>query len=200
MSVRFFALIACASALSACGGGTESQTAETSQGAPDPAARASPVTVGGAPMAASKNILENASRSADHTTLVRAVQSAGLAPTLSGAGPYTLFAPTNAAFASLPAGTVDNLLRPEAKGQLTAMLTHHVVPGVVMAADLKRAIQSGGGKAELATVGGGRVTATEVGGALVITDGKGGQSRVTQGDVMQSNGVVHVVDGVLMPS
>jgi uncharacterized surface protein with fasciclin (FAS1) repeats len=131
---------------------------------------------------------------------VRAVQAAGLAPTLSGAGPYTVFAPTDAAFAKLPAGTVDNLLKPDGKSKLTGLLTYHVVPGVVLADDLRRAVQSGGGKAELATVGGGKVTATDAGGTLVITDAKGGQSRVTQGDVMQSNGVVHVVDAVLMPS
>jgi uncharacterized surface protein with fasciclin (FAS1) repeats len=201
MPVRFFALFACASALTACGGG-ETQTSEANQTAPTAAASPSPapVTVGGAPMYPNRTIVENASQSADHTTMVRAVQAAGLAPTLSGAGPYTVFAPTNAAFAKLPAGTVDGLLRPEGKGQLTGILTYHVVPGVVMAADLRRAIQNGGGKAELATVGGGKVTATEAGGALVITDAKGGQARVSQGDVMQSNGVVHVVDAVLMPN
>jgi uncharacterized surface protein with fasciclin (FAS1) repeats len=202
MPIRFFALAAGMAALAACGGGGESKSAEGNQAAPAPAASATPapVTVGGAPMFANKTIVENASQSADHTTLVQAVQAAGLAPTLSGAGPYTVFAPINAAFAKLPAGTVEGLLRPEAKGRLTGLLTYHVVPGVVMAADLRRAIQSGGGKAELATVGGGKITATDVGGTLVITDAKGGQSRVTQGDVMQSNGVVHVVDGVLMPS
>lgn len=204
MPVRLFALIACASALSACSGGSDNQTAtaEANQAAPRAADSASggSVTVGGAPMFDNKTIIENASQSADHTVLVQAVQAAGLAPTLSGAGPYTVFAPTNAAFAKLPAGTVEGLLKPEAKGQLTGILSNHVVPGVVTAADLRRAIQSGGGKAELATVRGGKLTATEAEGALVITDAKGGQSRVTQGDVMQSNGVVHVVDGVLMPA
>ena len=202
MPVRFFALIACASALTACGGGNgEGQTAAANQATPASAtASPAPVTVGGAPMYPNKTIVENASQSSEHTTLVQAVQAAGLAPTLSGAGPYTVFAPTNAAFAKLPAGTVEGLLKPEAKGQLTGILTYHVVPGVVMAADLKRAIQNGKGKTELATVGGGKVTATDVGGTLVITDAKGGQSRVTQGDVLQSNGIVHVVDAVLMPS
>ena len=200
MSLRLIALIASASALSACGGGSETQTAESNQAAPAAATSPAPVTVGGAPMYANKTITENASQSADHTTLVQAVQAAGLAPTLSGAGPYTVFAPTNAAFAKLPAGTVEGLLRPEAKGQLTGLLSYHVVPGLVTAADLKRAIQSGKGKAELATVGGGTLTATEAGGALLVTDAKGGQSRVTHGDVMQSNGVIHVVDTVLMPA
>lgn len=201
MSVRFFALIACASALTACGGAGESTDAATNQVSPAPAANAdaAPVTVGGAPMYPNKTIVENASQSADHSTLVQAVQAAGLAPTLSGAGPYTVFAPTNAAFAKLPAGTTEGLLKPEAKGQLTGILSYHVVPGLVLAADLRRAIETGKGKAELATVGGGKLTATAAGDALVVTDAKGGQARVTQGDVIQSNGVVHVVDGVLMP-
>jgi uncharacterized surface protein with fasciclin (FAS1) repeats len=199
MSFRLFALIASASAVSACGGGEETKTAEANQAAPAASSSPAPVTVGGAPMYPNKTIVENASQSAEHRTLVRAVQAAGLAPTLSGAGPYTVFAPTDAAFEKLPAGTVEGLLKPEGKGQLTGILTNHVVPGVVLAADLRRAIQSGGGRAELATVGGGKVTATDAGGTIVITDAKGGQSRVTQGDVMQSNGVVHVVDGVLMP-
>jgi uncharacterized surface protein with fasciclin (FAS1) repeats len=158
------------------------------------------VTVGGAPMLANKTIIENASASADHTTLVGAVKAAGLEQTLSGAGPYTVFAPTNAAFAKLPTGAAENLMKPESKGALTGILTYHVVPGVVLAQDLRASIQRGGGKAELATVGGGKLTASEAGGAIIVTDAKGGQARVTQGDVMQSNGVVHVVDAVLMPS
>ncbi len=201
MSSRLLLSIATASlALTACQGGN----ADGNQAAADQNATASegaaPVTVGGAPMYANKTIVENASTSADHTTLVSAVKAAGLDQTLSGAGPYTVFAPTNAAFAKLPAGAVDELMKPEAKGQLTGILTYHVVPGVVLAEDLKRSIQPGNGKAELATVGGGKLTATEADGAIVLTDAKGGQARVTQGDVMQSNGVVHVVDGVLMPS
>ncbi len=201
MSSRLLLSIATASlALTACQGGN----ADGNQAAADRNATASegatPVTVGGAPMYPNKTIVENASTSADHTTLVSAVKAAGLDQTLSGAGPYTVFAPTNAAFAKLPAGAVDELMKPEAKGQLTGILTYHVVPGVVLAEDLKRSIQRGKGKAELATVGGGKLTATEADGAIVLTDAKGGQARVTQGDVMQSNGVVHVVDGVLMPS
>jgi uncharacterized surface protein with fasciclin (FAS1) repeats len=147
-----------------------------------------------------KTIMENASTSSEHSTLVSAVKAAGLDKTLSGAGPYTVFAPTNAAFGKLPAGAVDGLMQPQGKGALTGILSYHVVPGVVLAEDLRRSIQKGGGKAELATVGGGKLTATEAGGAINVTDAKGGQARVTQGDVIQSNGVVHVVDAVLMPS
>lgn len=205
MSSRLLLSIALASlALAGCQGGD----ADGNQAAPDQNAAAgsasasggAPVTVGGAPMYPNKTIVENASASADHTTLVSAVKAAGLDKTLSGAGPYTVFAPTNAAFAKLPAGTVDTLLKPESKAALTGILTYHVVPGVVLAEDLKRSIQRGNGKAELATVGGGKLTATEADGAIVLTDAKGGQARVTQGDVLQSNGVVHVIDAVLMPS
>jgi uncharacterized surface protein with fasciclin (FAS1) repeats len=176
-----------------------SQNASTTAGSAS-ASGGAPVTVGGAPMYANKTIVENASTSADHTTLVGAVKAAGLEQTLSGAGPYTVFAPTNAAFAKLPAGTAENLMKPESKSALTGILTYHVVPGVILAQDLSRSIQRGGGKAELATVGGGKLTATEADGAIIVTDAKGRQARVTQGDVMQSNGVVHVVDAVLMPS
>ena len=206
MSSRLLLSIAFASlTLAGCQGGDAdgNQAAPAQNGTAADSASASggaPVTVGGAPMYANKTIVENASASADHTTLVSAVKAAGLDQTLSGAGPYTVFAPTNAAFAKLPAGTVDGLLKPESKGQLTGILTYHVVPGVVLASDLLNSIERGNGKAELATVGGGKLTATEADGAIVLTDAKGGQARVTQGDVMQSNGVVHVVDAVLMPS
>jgi len=208
MSVRLLLSIALAStALAACQQGSESgnQSAAANQNASTTAGSASasggaPVTVGGAPMYPNKTIVENASTSADHTTLVSAVKAAGLDKTLSGAGPYTVFAPTNAAFAKLPAGTAEGLMRPESKGALTGILTYHVVPGVVLAEDLKRSIERGKGKTELATVGGGKLIVTEANGAITITDAKGGQARVTQGDVMQSNGVVHVVDAVLMPS
>ncbi len=161
---------------------------------------AAPVMVGGAEMLPSKNIVENASMSADHTTLVAAVKAADLAGTLSGAGPFTVFAPTNAAFEKLPAGTVDGLLKPAAKADLSKVLTYHVVPGTMTAAQLSAAIKAGGGKAELTTVQGGKLTATEAGGSITLTDAKGGKSVVSQGDVMQSNGVVHVVDTVLMPA
>lgn len=158
------------------------------------------VIVGGAEMLPTKTIVENASESADHTTLVAAVKAAGLVETLSGTGPFTVFAPTNAAFEKLPAGTVDGLLKPAAKADLTKVLTYHVVPGNMTAALLLAAIKSGNGKAELTTVQGAKLTASETGGTITLTDSKGGKSVVTQADVTQSNGVVHVVDTVLMPS
>jgi len=159
-----------------------------------------PVMVGGSEMLPTKTIVENASKSADHTTLVSAVKAAGLVETLSGAGPFTVFAPTNAAFSKLPAGAVDGLLKPAAKADLAKVLTYHVVPGTMTAAQLTAAIKTGNGKAELTTVQGTKLTATESGGTITLTDSKGGKSVVTQGDVTQSNGVVHVVDTVLMPS
>lgn len=207
MSVRPFVPIALASiALAGCQQGSDAGGNQAAGATPSTATAGSasasggPVTVGGAPMHPNKTIIENASTSSDHTTLVGAVKAAGLEKTLSGAGPYTVFAPTNAAFAKLPVGAAEGLMKPEGKGALTGILTYHVVPGVVLAADLRRSIEKGGGKAEIATVGGGKLTATDAGGTLTVTDAKGGQARVTQGDVMQSNGVVHVVDAVLMPS
>jgi uncharacterized surface protein with fasciclin (FAS1) repeats len=206
MSVRQLVSIALASAaLAACQQGGDAggnQTAAANQnGTAGPAsASGAPVTVGGAPMYSNKTIIENASTSREHTILVNAVKAAGLEKTLAGAGPYTVFAPTNAAFGKLPAGAVDGLMQPQGKGALTGILSYHVVPGVVLAEDLRRSIQKRGGRAELATVGGGKLTLTEAGGAITLTDAKGGQARVTQGDVIQSNGVVHVVDAVLMPS
>jgi uncharacterized surface protein with fasciclin (FAS1) repeats len=201
MSSRLLLSIALLGALGACQQEAQdgNQTA-AAENAAAPAEAANTVTVGGAPMYPNKTIVENASASADHTTLVSAVKAAGLDKTLAGAGPYTVFAPTNAAFEKLPAGTVDGLLKPESKGALTGILTYHIVPGVVLAADLRNSIQRGNGKAELATVGGGKLTATEANGVITLTDAKGGQAHVTQGDVMQSNGVVHVVDAVLLPS
>ena len=163
-------------------------------------AGAAPVMVGGAEMLPTKTIVENASLSADHTTLVAAVKAAGLVETLSGAGPFTVFAPTNAAFGKLPAGTVDGLLKPAAKADLSKVLTYHVIPGNMSAAQISSAIKAGNGKAVLTTVQGGKLTATEAGGKVTLTDAKGGKSIVTQADVNQSNGVVHVVDTVLMPS
>lgn len=182
-------------------------TDETAQSAASEAPAAAPVQsteasvmVGGAAMYPSKNIIENAVNSADHTTLVAAVKAAGLVETLSGPGPFTVFAPTNAAFAKLPAGTVDTLLKPENKSALTNILTYHVVAGKMSATDVLAAIQAGGGKAELKTVSGGTITASLAGDKVVITDGKGGASQVTIADVMQSNGVIHVVDSVLLPA
>ncbi len=156
--------------------------------------------VGGAEMPATNDIVTNAVNSADHTTLVAAVQAAGLAETLQGEGPFTVFAPTNAAFTKLPSGTVDTLLKPENKAQLTGVLTYHVVAGRMTAQDLAAKVKEGGGKATLKTVQGETLTVTPSGNTLTITDKKGGKSTVTIADVMQSNGVIHVIDSVLMPS
>ena len=159
------------------------------------------VMVGGAPMFPSKNIVENAVNSKDHTTLVAAVKAAGLVDTLQSAGPFTVFAPVNAAFAKLPKGTVETLLKPENKGTLTTVLTYHVVPGRLTAANLMKAVKDGGGQATFKTVAGGEITVkSPSAGKLTITDAKGGVSQVTIGDVMQSNGVIHVVNTVLLPS
>jgi uncharacterized surface protein with fasciclin (FAS1) repeats len=157
------------------------------------------VTVGGAPMYANRTIVANAVNSADHTTLVAAVKAAGLVDTLNGAGPFTVFAPTNAAFAALPAGTVDNLLKPENKSQLTSVLTYHVVPGRLTAADLMARIRAGNGSAMLTTVQGGMLTARMSGSNVVIVDAAGGTATVTQADVLQSNGVIHVTNRVSLP-
>jgi uncharacterized surface protein with fasciclin (FAS1) repeats len=158
-----------------------------------------PVTVGGAPMYANKNIIENAVNSKDHTTLVAAVKAAGLVETLQGAGPFTVFAPVNAAFSALPAGTVETLLKPENKGTLTAVLTYHVVPGRLNAQALQRLIKQGDGKAKLKTVQGEELTATKSGDGITITDAKGGAAKITISNVNQSNGVIHVIDRVLLP-
>ncbi len=157
------------------------------------------VMVGGAPMLASKDIIDNAVNSKDHTTLVAAVKAAGLVETLKGPGPFTVFAPTNAAFAALPAGTVDTLLKPENKNALTGVLTYHVVAGKVDAAALTKAIADGKGTATLKTVAGGTLTAKAAGGKVMVTDEKGSSATVAIADVYQSNGVIHVVDKVLLP-
>ncbi len=157
------------------------------------------VMVGGAPMLASKDIIDNAVNSKDHTTLVAAVKAAGLVDTLKGPGPFTVFAPTNEAFAALPAGTVDTLLKPENKGMLTGILTYHVVAGKMDAAAITKAIAEGKGTATLKTVAGGTLTAKSSGGKVMVTDEKGGTANVTIADVYQSNGVIHVVDKVLLP-
>ena len=156
--------------------------------------------VGGHEMFPQKNIVENAMNSADHTTLVAAVKAADLVATLQSAGPFTVFAPVNAAFAKLPAGTVDTLHKPENKATLAKILTYHVVAGKMSAADLKKAIKMGGGKAMLKTVAGGTLTATMKGGKLMLTDEKGGMATMTQADVNQSNGMIHVIDGVVLPN
>lgn len=156
-------------------------------------------TVGGAAMYSTKPIAANASAAPNLTTLVAAVQAAGLVDTLAGPGPFTVFAPTNDAFAKLPAGTVETLVKPENKATLTSILTYHVVAGTMTSKDIAKAIKAGGGKAMLKTVAGGDLTATMQGKSLVLTDAKGGKSMVTTANVMQSNGVVHVVDSVLLP-
>ena len=158
------------------------------------------VMVGGAAMYPTKDIVDNAVNSKDHTTLVAAVKAASLVETLKGAGPFTVFAPTNAAFAALPAGTVDTLLKPENKATLTKILTYHVVAGKMDSKALAQQIKAGGGKAMLKTVSGGMLTASMMGKDLVLTDEKGGTSKVTIADVYQSNGVIHVVSSVAMPS
>jgi uncharacterized surface protein with fasciclin (FAS1) repeats len=155
--------------------------------------------VGGKEMFPTKNIIENAVNSADHTTLVAAVKAAGLVDTLQGTGPFTVFAPTNDAFAKLPAGAVDNLLKPENKGTLTKVLTYHVVAGRLSSADLRKEIKAGNGTAMLKTVAGGQLWASMKGNDLMLKDEKGGWAKVTQANVFQSNGVIHVIDTVVMP-
>ena len=202
------ALLACIA--TACSPKTEAETtvpvADAAPAAEMPAAmpEAAPMPaanplVGGAELFADKDIIDNAVNSKDHTTLVAAVKAAGLVDTLKGAGPFTVFAPTNAAFDALPAGTVDTLLKPEMKGDLTTVLTYHVVPGKVDAATLVGLIQAGGGTATVTTVQGGTLTASLAGESVNLTDAKGNVATVTTADVMQSNGVIHVVDKVLMP-
>jgi uncharacterized surface protein with fasciclin (FAS1) repeats len=156
--------------------------------------------VGGAPMYPSKNIIENAVNSRDHTTLVAAVKAAGLVDTLEGAGPFTVFAPTNEAFARLPKGTVDTLLKPENKPTLTSILTYHVVPGRLTEADIDAKIKQGGGKAMLKTVEGEDLTFERGNGHLWVIDAKGDKAEVTIPNVMQSNGVIQVINRVLLPS
>jgi uncharacterized surface protein with fasciclin (FAS1) repeats len=158
-------------------------------------------TVGGQEMYPTKNIIENAVNSADHTTLVAAVKAAGLVQTLESPGPFTVFAPTNEAFAKLPAGTVDTLLKPENKAMLTKVLTYHVVSGRLSASDLKKQIKAGNGTAELTTVEGGKLWASlQDGNHIVLKDEKGGTAMVTIPNVFQSNGVIHVIDSVVLPN
>lgn len=155
--------------------------------------------VGGAEMYPTKNIVENAMNSKDHTTLVAALKAAGLVGTLQGPGPFTVFAPTNAAFDALPPGTVDKLLQPSMKADLAKVLTYHVVAGNLDSRALAAQIQAGGGKAMLKTVQGESLTVSMMGDSVVVTDAKGNMAHVTTADVRQSNGVIHVVDAVLMP-
>jgi len=179
-------------AIVASGAGAFALTAQT-------AAAEQTVTVGGAPMYPSKNIVENAVNSKDHTTLVAAVKAADLVPTLSSDGPFTVFAPVNDAFAALPKGTVETLLKPENKGTLTKVLTYHVVPGKLSGAALMKKVKAMGGKHNMKTASGDTLTAMVKGGHLFILDEKGGAAKVTIADVNQSNGVIHVVNKVLLP-
>jgi len=172
-----------------------SATPETSFAAP----KERTVVVGGAAMYPSKNIVENAVNSKDHTMLVAAIKAAGLVETLQSDGPFTVFAPTNAAFNMLPAGTVDGLLKPEMKDQLTGVLTYHVVSGRLGSKDLMKMINAGGGKTTLKTVQGEDLTVMMQGSNITVKDSKGGVAMVTTKDVFQKNGVIHVVNKVLMP-
>lgn len=158
------------------------------------------VMVGGAEMFPSKNIVQNAVNSKDHTTLVAAVKAAGLVDTLSGKGPFTVFAPTNEAFAKLPKDTVPTLLKPENKEKLAGILTYHVVAGKLSAEDLAAQAKANGGKVELKTVAGGTITIMGENGGWVVVDAKGDKSKITIADVNQSNGVIHVIDTVLLPN
>ncbi|VTU32641.1 Immunogenic protein MPT70 precursor [Variovorax sp. SRS16] len=183
--------------LSACAGGMGMK--DGMSGSSMSGSNMSNPMVGGAPMYANKDIVDNAVNSKDHTTLVAAVKAAGLVDTLKSPGPFTVFAPTNEAFAALPAGTVDTLLKPENKATLTKVLTYHVVPGRLDGPALMSMINAGGGRAMLKTASGGTLTATMSGGHVMITDAKGGTATVTIANVYQSNGVIHVVDKVLLP-
>jgi len=185
-----------ATALSACMG-TMSTRADTAAASAN-SMPANPM-VGGAAMYASRDIIDNAVNSADHTTLVAAVKAAGLVDTLKGTGPFTVFAPTNAAFDLLPAGTVDTLLMPANKSMLTSVLTYHVVPGRLTAADLAARARAGNGRAKLTTVAGGSLWVSGSGNNWTVTDAKGGTANITIANVMQRNGVIHVIDKVLMP-
>lgn len=167
--------------------------------AASPSFAAEPVMVGGAPMYPNKTIVENAVNSKDHTTLVAAVKAAGLVDTLNSKGPFTVFAPTNEAFAKLPAGTVDTLVKPENKADLTKILTYHVVAGTHTAKQLMADAKMNGGKVVLKTVQGESISVMAQDGKLSVMDAKGGKSAISIADVMQSNGVIHVVDTVLMP-
>lgn len=156
--------------------------------------------VGGAAMLRSRDIIDNAVNSADHTTLVASVKAAGLVETLKSKGPFTVFAPTNEAFAKLPAGTVETLVKPENKAMLTKILTYHVLPGKFDSQAITRQIRKGHGSAKFKTVSGDTLTASKSGNDLILRDEKGGISRVTTANVYQSNGVIHVIDSVLLPN
>lgn len=182
--------------LSACAGGMG--MGSNASGGASMSGMSNPM-VGGAAMYPTKDIVDNAVNSKDHTTLVAAVKAAGLVDTLKSAGPFTVFAPTNEAFAALPAGTVDTLLKPENKPTLTKILTYHVVPGRLDGAALSQRVMAGGGRAKLQTASGGTLIVTMSGDNVMVTDEKGGTAMVTIANVYQSNGVIHVVNKVLLP-
>ena len=205
MNTRILSLTVASAALlglAACNNGSEADKAPADAAPASTMAPAStdPV-VGGAAMSPNDTIVTNAAKASNLTTLVSAVQAAGLAETLSGPGPFTVFAPDNAAFEKVPAATREALMAPAGKADLTRILTYHVVPGRLTAADLATQAQANGGRVQLTTVQGGTLTATvNPDGSVTLTDAKGGTSRVTQADVLQSNGVVHVIDTVVMPN
>jgi uncharacterized surface protein with fasciclin (FAS1) repeats len=213
ISIMLTAAVSASFLLAACGSPAANSTTNNAMAAntksnnamaSNPATNAAPAAadnpmVGGAPMSRAKDIIDNAVNSKDHTTLVAAVKAADLVDTLKGAGPFTVFAPTNEAFEKLPKGTVEGLLKPDKKDALKKILTFHVVPGKMDAASIVKAIEDGKGKATFKTVSGGTLTATLDGKDVILTDEKGGKSKVTIADVIQSNGVIHVVDSVLMP-
>ncbi|HEV2799791.1 MAG TPA: fasciclin domain-containing protein [Pyrinomonadaceae bacterium] len=192
MKKTFLTLMLCMFALAAAGATASAQMMSEGKKNDNP-------TVGGAAMFKTKTIVENAMESPIHKTLVAAVKAAGLVETLSGKGPFTVFAPTDDAFGKLPAGTVESLVQPENKAMLTRILTYHVVAGRMDSKKLAQAIKKGGGRATLKTVSGGTLTAMMHGDAVMLTDEKGGTAMVTTADVYQSNGVIHVIDTVVMP-
>lgn len=203
-SIKFLSIVLTAiivnSSFYACKDKTADEPVAEETTMEEPAAEEAIVMVGDAEMFPTKNIVENASQSKDHTTLVAAIVAADLAETLSSAGPFTVFAPTNAAFEALPKGTVETLLKPENKVKLQGILTYHVIAGNINAASVLDMITNGGGKATAKTVAGGELTFTTEYGNVYVTDAAGNKAQVTQADVAQSNGVIHVIDKVLLPT
>jgi len=204
MNTRMMLMAVSAAALmgvAACNQAETPAPATPAESAMAPATTTTDPMVGGAAMSPNDTIVTNAAKASNLTTLVSAVQAAGLAETLGGTGPFTVFAPDNAAFEKIPAATREGLMAPAGKAALTKILTYHVVPGRLTAADLASQAMANGGKAQLTTVQGDTLTAAvNPDGSVTLTDAKGGTSRVTQADVMQSNGVVHVIDTVVMPN
>ena len=194
MKWKLMAAALASASLAACGGGGSGDAAGNTA-----TAQGSASASGGTQAAASGTIADTIGKSGDHSSFAGAVKAAGIEQTMAGAGAYTVFAPTNAAFQKLPAGAAEGLMRPESKGELTNVLTYHVVPGVVTSKDLSAALERGGGKTRLATVGGATLNVAQGDGGITISDGKNGVARVPQPDMMASNGVVHSIDAVLMP-